>query len=880
MKFKSSCIILLSINSLSTNAEVTLDGTLGRGGALKGPDYLIGADLGRHQGGNLFHSFQGFNLQSHESATFSGPNSISNIISRVTGGNPSQIDGLIRSTIPNADMYFLNPYGIMFGENAKLDVQGSFHASTADYLRLGEGGRFDARYPNESLLTIAPIEAFGFLTDTPAPITTQNSDLSVSDGNSLSLIGGNLRLNGNSPIMFDEKGFMAVFARSKLSASAGRINLASVASIGEVIPSEFGLDLNAEGGTITANNILMDVSGRGSGSVFIRGGQLFMNDAVIQANTMADQNGKDINLKLTDSVNMKGDLIAMSKKTFGNGNAGNILIMTPLLEVTGSFIDASTLDIGRAGNINIETTQMILKGGAEFSTSTLSSGQGGKLEIKAKKSLSLSGQRQGVFLVNGVSYTDYPSAIASSTFGSGKSGTIIVTTGHLNLINGLIAESSMGIGDVGDIIINADSVNLTEGGFIATNSLIAGQAGNIKMTVSDTLSLSGSRTGWYHVPGDILKVKDNQTSIQILLWGKAQASQSGLFISADTIISENEGSITTSTFGDNAGSNVSVEVNHLYLNSGGQINSSNAAFAGDIVRVGKGNSGTIQIVTRDDIVVSGRSERGLPSGLFTNTGSSGQGGNLEVQTDHLRLSEGGEIAAKSLDIGHAGTISVQANSIHITNNGNISTSAEHAMGGNITITTPNLLYLRGGRIETSVHGGKGDGGNINIANPIFVVLNNSEIHAHAEEGHGGNITISSNHFISSNNSSIDASSKLGIDGEVKIDSPVVDLSGALLVLSSGFDVDESFDEPCKAAQAGNSFVVKPISGVPPIPSDWKANLLILLPVSDKKIPLTIIDKGKTAGQSPEKVALLTGCQPETKHRGGKKSRVISEPPLF
>jgi len=71
MKFKSSCLILLSINSLSTNAEVTLDGTLGRGGTLLGPDYLIGADLGRQHGGNLFHSFQGFNLN-HSKQRFVG----------------------------------------------------------------------------------------------------------------------------------------------------------------------------------------------------------------------------------------------------------------------------------------------------------------------------------------------------------------------------------------------------------------------------------------------------------------------------------------------------------------------------------------------------------------------------------------------------------------------------------------------------------------------------------------------------------------------------------------------------------------------------------------------------------------------------------------
>jgi filamentous hemagglutinin family protein len=154
MKLKYLLTILLLTITLSTNAEVTLDGTLGSSNHLPGPNYLVGADLGRQLGGNLFHSFQDFNLNSLESATFSGPNSVQNILSRVTGGNPSNIDGLIRSTIPNADMYFLNPYGIMFGPNAQLDVQGFFHASTADYLRLGENGRFDARNPSDSLLTI------------------------------------------------------------------------------------------------------------------------------------------------------------------------------------------------------------------------------------------------------------------------------------------------------------------------------------------------------------------------------------------------------------------------------------------------------------------------------------------------------------------------------------------------------------------------------------------------------------------------------------------------------------------------------------------------------------------------------------------------------
>jgi len=121
---KKSFIILLICNSL--NAEIVTDGTLGQQISLIGPDFQITSNLGQQDGNNLFHSFQDFNLNSLESATFSGPNNIQNVISRVTGGNPSNINGLIRSTISNADMYFLNPYGIMFGESARLDVQGAF----------------------------------------------------------------------------------------------------------------------------------------------------------------------------------------------------------------------------------------------------------------------------------------------------------------------------------------------------------------------------------------------------------------------------------------------------------------------------------------------------------------------------------------------------------------------------------------------------------------------------------------------------------------------------------------------------------------------------------------------------------------------------------
>ncbi|RKZ70889.1 MAG: hypothetical protein DRR19_33020 [Candidatus Parabeggiatoa sp. nov. 1] len=308
MKPQHFFIILLLIISLSIKAEVTLDGTLGRSGALPGPDYLIGADLGQQHGGNLFHSFQDFNLQGHESATFSGPNSVQNIFSRVTGGTPSNIDGLLRSTIPNADMYFLNPYGIMFGPNARLDVQGSFHASTADYLRLENGGRFDARQPSESLLTVAPVEAFGFLTDTPASITLHNSQLFVPFGKTLSLIGGDLLMNGELPSNDHSDTFHPNYPL-KLFSDFGRINLASLGSSGELILTPSELVMNAKkAGTIITNNTWIGVSGNGAGDIFIRGGDVHLNHSELEGDSQNQDSGI-INLQ-ANLLTLQGSEIA------------------------------------------------------------------------------------------------------------------------------------------------------------------------------------------------------------------------------------------------------------------------------------------------------------------------------------------------------------------------------------------------------------------------------------------------------------------------------------------------------------------------------------------------------------------------------------------
>jgi filamentous hemagglutinin family protein len=194
-------LIGLTITALTAHAEVVLDGSLGPTNALPGPQFDIRAKYGKLVGNNLFQSFQSFNLSPAETATFSGPVHTENVISRVTGGTLSHIDGTVRiMDMPKANFYFINPAGIIFGEHAKLDLPASAHFSTASTLRLQDGGSFSATTPQTSLLTVAPPNAFGFLSDAPASITVTGSTLSVTGGQTLSLLGGPLQLQPRSQL--------------------------------------------------------------------------------------------------------------------------------------------------------------------------------------------------------------------------------------------------------------------------------------------------------------------------------------------------------------------------------------------------------------------------------------------------------------------------------------------------------------------------------------------------------------------------------------------------------------------------------------------------------------------------------------------------------
>src|SRR3954463_13477499 len=163
-------------------AQIVTDGSLGPKVSLRGGEIEIGADLGTRRDDNLFHSFEKFGIATGQTATFTGPGTIRNVISRVTGGEISNIDGTLASRVGQADLYFLNPAGVMFGPSARLDVPGSFHVSTAHELRFDDGVSFSALDKTGSGLTVAAPVAFGFLNRPPGRIALAGSQLDFNPG--------------------------------------------------------------------------------------------------------------------------------------------------------------------------------------------------------------------------------------------------------------------------------------------------------------------------------------------------------------------------------------------------------------------------------------------------------------------------------------------------------------------------------------------------------------------------------------------------------------------------------------------------------------------------------------------------------------------------
>jgi filamentous hemagglutinin family protein len=798
-------------------AQVVLDGKFGTSGAVAGPNYNITAAMGATRDNNLFHSFTQFDLKAGDIAAFSGPANIQNILSRVTGGSPSSINGTIRSDIAGANFFFINPNGVMFGPNAAVNVTGSFAASTANYLKLADGARFVAALDaDDSGLSTAPVSAFGFLGDGPGSIEVQQSRLRAANSKTISLVGGDIAVSGGS-----------------VQSPGGQINLVSVQSAGEVPvdpntigSAKFNAAFPQQGQINLHNGAQTDASGAGGGRIVIRGGRLTVENAKVQSNTTGTTAGQGIDIAVVNDLNLINGGQINSLSTIGRGAGGNIKLSAQSLRLdgggqvdqvqnpttqisTGSGSPSFGSGTAKGGDIVIHAGSLELANSAQISSATFSAGNAGRIKINA------SSIRLDAVLTT--LRAEISANTRRTTSGGGTAGDIIIRTGTLDLFNGAtLLAATFGTGNAGHIDITAKSVNMLNSGVITPATFGTGRGGSITVN-ADSVLLDAS-----FIQGVTTFVAADPTA----------AKGGDISITAGSIDIRNGGQVSATTIGSGSAGTIDLTADSIRLTgvNGASgvptgIRAASGQQFGDFVLVGTGNGGDIVIQPKTpgalDLIVSDGAQ------ISTETLGSGNGGRIDISASSLNLSSGGTISSASLSLdpgaGTAGDVIVNArDSIVLTEQGLITTEAPNAAGGIITLVAPSLIYLLNSTFSAQADG---DGGNLNIGDPrigpVFFIMNNSFLISKSFHGNGGNITILSDYFFQSE-STIDASGALRA-GTVIVSAPDLDLSGSLVDLPSNLlDIEAQLRPDCRVRLVGNlsSFIVLGRGGLPLAPGGF------------------------------------------------------------
>ncbi len=757
---------LLAAGAGISQGQVVLDGKFGTSGALTGPNYAITAGLGATRGNNLFHSFSQFNLTSGEVANFTGPANIQNILARVTGGSPSSIDGTLRSGIAGANLFFINPSGVIFGPNAAVDVSGSFAASTANYLKLADGAHFVAALDaDDSGLTTAPVSSFGFLGSSPASISVQQSILQVPNGKAITLVGGDVS-----------------FDASALQAPGGQVRVMSVRSAGEVpidptgwTFAQFKTAFPDLGEIQLQNGALLDASGDGPGSVVIRGGRLTVDNSKVQANATAGTATVGVDIGISGAVELTNGGQVNSLSVPGLGAGGNIVVdagsihldggglvdanFSPVTQISTSTGDAAGAGGGPAkgGDIILRTGNLTLENSAQISAASFGDGNAGNIDITATS----------ILLDARLTTATQISANTQQIVGGGNAGDITIHTDQITLLNGAtLLAATFGSGSAGLIDLEAASVQLLSGAIITAGTFGAGHGGNVHI-----------HAGSMHVDGrDLLTGgPDFLTGVQAITTSTDDPAPGGsIQLDVDTLNLEHQGSIFTTSYGLGVGGNVAIQGRQISLSSGGSVKASGEA---------DGAAGQISITAAKDLSLSG-------GGSISTSALLSSGGDIHIQAgDSIRLQDS-----------------------------QITSQAGPGGGGNIEVAAPSLIYLANSSLNAQA---VGDGGNLTI-DPVFFILNNGALVSKSSSANGGNITIQADFFFQTL-SLIDASAPFGLPGTVSVSAPEVDLSGSLIGLPAellGAETQLRPDCGVRLAGKASSFVVLGRGGLPPDPAGF------------------------------------------------------------
>lgn len=768
LRFVGIGVLFCLLPSLPTVAQIVPDATLPNNSSVTSEGNTSNINGGTEAGSNLFHSFERFSVPTGSGAYFNNALEIQNIISRVTGSSASNIDGFIKAN-GTANLFLINPNGIIFGSNASLNIGGSFVGSTANSLNFADGTHFSATTPQtKPLLTISVPFGLQFGENSPSAIRVQgtghtlsipipiflpilgagvSSDgLRVMPGKTLALVGGNIDLEGG-----------------KLTAPGGYIGLGSISfGIVNLNPTSTGWTLGY-GGVQNFQDIglsqqaLIDASGTPGGFIQVQGNNVTLTDGsmVLTQNQGVQPSGSlSVNaagtLKLIGAAPGTGFTSSLFNETVGAGNGGDITISTNQLFLQdGGAVTTKTFTRARAGNLFINASDSAQIIGYSFidpsnvsgiSTFTLNSGEAGNIRLSTGQLTALNG-----------------GTVLSTTFGTGEGGNVDLDVSQVVKVIGvnpfsqqpsILSTSTLNAGNGGALMIDTSGLVLKDGGVISSSTLATGNAGATIINASKSIEIS------------------NFSNIVSAATGAPLALQQ--LLSLPPVASGVAGDLT-------------IHTGQLHLTNKGLLGVNNQ---------GIGDAGIIR-VSADSISLDNES-------AITASTTFGERGNIQLK-------------AKNLQLRHNSLITATAG--NIDNDNNLRELFAGSTGNNSLLTI--------------VPVGTGRGGNININTETFVILEDSNISSSAYGGTGGRVSIDTQGFFSSPDSTITATSKAGpqFNGTVQINTLTTDLSYGLAASPLvPVDVTGLIAQGCQGSggtvgKGASDFTIAGRGGLPPQPGE-------------------------------------------------------------
>lgn len=799
------CLLLVSVWATmpSAAAQVTADGTLATT-VTSSDSQNFTIENGDRTGNNLFHSFDTFSIPTNGSAVFNNPTDIETIFNRVTGANVSNIDGLIQ-TNGTANLFLLNPNGILFGENASLDIGGSFLATTADSILFSDNVEFSATDTAPApLLTLSTPIGLRWATK-PSPITVEGTGynleldqywpafsflpsrdnrpvgLHVNSGQTLGLIGGDILINGGN-----------------LTANQGRIELGSVAQSGTVslIPTADGFTadyaaIDRFGDLRFTQAASVDVSGEGSGNVYFQAGTIaVLESSSIISNVLGADPGGNVRVRASDSVDIIGPQDRDLPSAFFNeaeegsiGNVGNVSIETGRLQIVDSaFIsNVSISGGGDGGDLTITANEIEIQGDTRpfdnfkdyfqnFYSTGLFMGalsrdtdQEGEGLVDAKNPHNLEGNPGNITLDADILRIVGDAEIISTALGQGNGGSINIHSQEIDipgdiLLSPGIDSVTFGEGTAGAIALDVDTLRVAGGARIRVRTFGPGDGAPITIHANE-IELTGSN------PPDTLLTAIVSVTTTI---GTGNAGPINLDVGTLRVMGGAQ--ILGSTFGQGTGSSITIQANNIELAG---VNPSAMYTSGIFVSTqpgAVGNAGTVDIQVEDRLQVTagaritastaGSGNAGdifLQANELEVSGVSNVGernsqieafsttefdaGTIDIAVEELRVTDQGLISVSSRGQGDAGNLAIRADQIWLTDGGALQSEVAAGSQGNIILNADSLLFLRQGALISTNATNGATGGNITLTAPVILGLDNSDIVANAVQGDGGNIDI-------------------------------------------------------------------------------------------------------------------------------------------